>query len=432
MVSVSQPPFAVSARPPHRLRYPQWQTVVATLRAVLERGQVAEAVLQDALRAQPAMGSRDRRVVGDLLYGVLRDLRVLRAIGGTTQDDAMRLCALQALRSGMAEVAALQGFGVGDAEDCAARVAGFDAARLTPAERGNVPDAIYDAWLEQYGAEETEVLATALLHAAPVDLRVNRLKADPEQARAALAAAGIESEPTSLSPDGLRLRARVALQSTAVWRDGWIEPQDEGSQLLARLMDAQPQQRIADYCAGAGGKTLALAAAMRDQGELWALDIDAARLARLTPRLARAGVNCVRTRALPGSEPWLAKQTGRFDAVLVDAPCSGTGTWRRQPDARLRLPSLSRLAQTQGQILDAAAALLRPGGRLVYATCSLMADENDAVVEAFLSRTPAFSEQDAGQVLAAQGISVPGRRLRLLPHRHGTDGFFAAILRREG
>ena len=416
--------------PRHRLRRPQWQLAVATLDAVLHRGGVADASLQEAFRAHREMGSRDRALVGALVFDALRDLRRLQAIAGTAADDAPTLCALQALCAGLANVETLLQLGVEGASQCAQALERFDDTRLSAAQRGNLPDLIEAQWRAQYGDTETAALAQALRTPAPVDLRVNTLKADRATAAAALAQSGIQSVETPWSPTGLRLARRVALQSAPAFRDGWVEPQDEGSQLLARLLAASPGERIADYCAGAGGKTLALAAAMQDRGELWALDIDSARLARLAPRLQRAGVSCVQMRGL-AREGLPPAWPGGFDAILVDAPCSGTGTWRRQPDARLRLPDLTAITAVQREILATAAQGLRSGGRLVYGTCSLLAAENDAIVDDFLHSHPQFEEADAGIVLAAQGIKLPGRRLRLLPHRHATDGFFGALLVRR-
>ncbi len=415
----------------HRLRHPQWQLATRTLEAVLNGRQRADGVLQEAFRAQRAMGARDRRLVGELVYGVLRDLRRLQALAGEQAADIESLCLLHALHAELAELETLtQLVGaerVADAQRCSAE----RASGLTEAQRLNVPDDLFRAWGAQYGADEAAALAAALQQSAPVDLRVNALKADREKARVALTQSGIDSTPTPLAPQGLRLPGRVALQAAPAWREGWVEPQDEGSQLLAALVAAQPHERIADYCAGAGGKTLALAAAMQNQGELWALDVDERRLARMAPRLQRAGVSCVQAGVLGAVEHWLRERAASFDAVLVDAPCSGTGTWRRQPDARLWLPDFDSMTQLQLRVLYAAASLVRPGGRLVYATCSLMAQENDAIVDTFLDGSGLFHEGDAGAMLAAQGVQLPGSRLRLLPHRHGTDGFFAAILHRK-
>ncbi len=413
--------------PQPRLRWPQWRLAVDALSAVFA-GATADAWLQEAFRKHREMGGRDRARVGELVYGVLRDLRRLQAVAGTEADEVVAYAAVLALREGLADVPMLVRFGVDAAAALQQRLAAFDEHSLSAAQRCNLPDAVYQAYCAQYGEAEAQALGAALRGVAPVDLRVNVLRSDRDSACAALADAGIEAQATPLAPWGLRLHKRASLQATLPYREGWIEPQDEGSQLLAHLVSARAGMRVADYCAGAGGKTLALAAAMRDQGELWALDISVARLERLQPRLQRAGITCVQMHALPDASAWLAAEAGRFDAVLVDAPCSGSGTWRRQPELRLRTPDLTAMAQRQGEVLRAAARLVRPGGRLVYATCSLLREENDAVVDAFLAAAVDFQELDAGVELARQGIEVPGARLRLLPHRHGTDGFFAACL----
>jgi 16S rRNA (cytosine967-C5)-methyltransferase len=401
----------------------QWQLAVQVLEQVLREGRAADRLLQAAFKERRAMGGRDRARVTELVYGSLRDLRRLQRIAGTQAVDA--LCALHALDAELIDADGLQRLGLDDAQALLQRLASFDGGTLTPAERSNVPDSIFQAWCIALGDDETLRLAAALREQAPVDLRVNTLKATRAQVLAALSTANIAAEPTPYAPQGLSLSARAPLQTLPVWRDGWIEPQDEGSQLLALLVAAQPGERIADWCAGSGGKTLALAAAMQNRGELWAMDIDAKRLKRLQPRLQRAGVHCVRVRA-PGE----ALPDAGFDAVLVDAPCSATGTWRRQPEARLKPLDLPALVHAQSQILGEAALSVRPGGRLIYATCSLLPAENTQVVEHFLGEHPDFERVDAGAVLHAQGVDIAGRELQLYPHRHGTDGFFGACLRR--
>lgn len=412
-----------------RLYPPQWRLADEVLTSVVQQGRAADRMLQSAFREQRQMGGRDRTRVTDLVYGVLRDLRRLQCIAVTPSvRDAL---ALHALESGLADAARLQQLGVAGAPALAARLHDFDAAQLTEAERLNVPDAIHALWQVQLGAVQAQQLAEALRQQAPVDLRVNTLRCSRQQAQAALQEAGLESQPTPLAPLGLRLRKRAALQVLTVFRDGWIEPQDEGSQLLALLVAARPGEHVVDYCAGAGGKTLALAASMENRGELLALDSDARRLRELAPRLQRAGVSCVTARTLAEIEALPQERNADFDAVFVDAPCSGTGTWRRQPEARLKPLDLPALATTQKQILARAAALVRSGGRLVYATCSLLREENEAVVENFLAVHCDFELEDAGAVLRAAGVELPGLYLQLFPHRHGTDGFFGACLRRR-
>lgn len=424
------PGLSTTGNSPRRLYPAQWQLAVEVLTQVLGEGGAADRLLQHEFRQRRQMGGRDRAVVSDLVYGVLRDLRRLRRIAGDSVADC---CAVLALEGGQLDPSALLRLDVPHAEALAQRLADFDPASLTAAERCNVPDGIYALWCEALGEVHAEQLGLALRLQAPVDLRVNTLRATRAQAQAALREAGLDGEPLSLAPEGLRLHKRAALQNLAAYRDGWLEPQDQGSQLLALLVAARPGERVADYCAGAGGKTLALAARMQDRGELWAMDSDAMRLERLAPRLQRAGVSCVRTLCLDdmAAGDLLVANAGRFDAVLVDAPCSGSGTWRRQPEARLKALDLEALPQLQLQILTQAAKLVRSGGRLVYATCSLLAAENQAVVAGFLSAHPDFERADASAVLAASGVVLPGIELQLYPHLHDTDGFFGACLTRR-
>jgi 16S rRNA (cytosine967-C5)-methyltransferase len=300
--------------------------------------------------------------------------------------------------------------------------------------RLNVQEWLAPHLREAYGEAWGREIA-ALDTPPPVDLRVNRLKATREQARAALQREGIETEPMRWAADGLRLTKRLSVVGGAAFHDGLVEIQDEGSQLVAALVGARPGMQVADYCAGAGGKTLALAAGMENKGRVVALDVLESRLERSAQRLRRAGAHNVERRALgPDNRKWLKRQSGAFDRVLVDAPCTGTGTWRRNPDGRwtLRPQDLAELVPKQAAILDAAARLVKPGGALVYATCSVLPAENERQVEAFVARHPAFEVTPALEALphAAPEIAS-GRYLRLSPLRHGTDGFFAARLVRR-
>lgn len=422
------PDSAVTSAP--GLRRAQLLLARQALEAILAAQRPADAILQDLFRDNRQCGSRDRARISELVYGVLRDLRRLQAIAGL-QADAGALCALRLLDQGLADAATLEAWGLTASTALARRLAGFDPATLTPAQRDNLPQACHERLVAQYGEDATAALAQALRGQAQVDLRVNRLKATREAARQRLAQEGVKAEPTPRSPLGLRLSARAPLQNLASFREGWVEPQDEGSQLIALLVGARPGDTVVDYCAGAGGKTLALAAQMQDRGELLACDISAARLKKLRPRLQRAGVNSVSGLALP-DETALAKFAGRCDAVLVDAPCSATGTWRRNPELRLREPDFAALQALQLRILGDAARLPRAGGRLVYATCSLMAVENDEVVRAFLEQHPGYVREDAGEILRAAGADWQEPELRLLPQRHGTDGFYAVAFRRNG
>ena len=286
----------------------------------------------------------------------------------------------------------------------------LDHPSMPEAVRLEVPD-----WL---GSRIEPAELRALLEPASLDLRVNLLKANRDDARAALAAEGLEAVPTPLSPWGLRIEGRRQVTTGAAFREGLVEIQDEGSQLVAALVDARPGMRVVDLCAGAGGKTLALAMTMQNRGQLVACDVSAVRLDGAVRRLRRAGVHNVERHLLEPGDKWIKRRAASFDRVLVDAPCTGTGTWRRNPDARLRLTEadVAELLPKQAGVLDEAASLVRKGGRLVYATCSLLSEENEDQVSAFVSRHPGFTQVDV---------------LTLTPARHRTDGFFAAVLERS-
>jgi len=274
---------------------------------------------------------------------------------------------------------------------------------------------------------------------APLDLRVNVAKASREQVLARLAAAGVAAAPTPYSPVGIRVEGKPSLQRLGLADDGWIEVQDEGSQLLALLTGARRGEMVVDFCAGAGGKTLALGAQMRNTGRLYAFDVSGHRLAALKPRLARSGLSNVHPVQIAHERDERVKRlAGKIDRVLVDAPCSGLGTLRRNPDLKWRQSpqSVAELRARQETILAAAATLVKPGGRLVYATCSLLELENEGVANTFGQVQREFVAVAAAHALAEARIEradelVDGPWLRLLPHLHRTDGFFAAVWQRK-
>jgi 16S rRNA (cytosine967-C5)-methyltransferase len=341
----------------------------------------------------------------------------------------------------------------------------IDHPDMSDPVRFEMPDWLYPRLSAQYGAGLAAEMA-ALSEPAPLDLRANLLKGTRDEAQAALAAEGWEARPTPFSPWGLRIEGRRPVTTGPAFQSGLVEIQDEGSQLIAALTDARPGMRVVDWCAGAGGKTLALAAMMDNRGQIVACDVSASRLEGAVRRLRRAGVNNVERHLVVAGDKWAKRRAGAFDRVLVDAPCTGTGTWRRNPDARHRLTEqdLLELTRKQSSILDTARALVRVGGRLVYATCSLLQEENEGQVSEFLIRHPDFvlvplahawtlgtasreadelpqgdalsqgdtSRQDAlSQGDASPGHAMRGEMLSLTPARHGTDGFFAAVLERR-
>jgi 16S rRNA (cytosine967-C5)-methyltransferase len=307
-------------------------------------------------------------------------------------------------------------------------------------EHGDQPVSVrqnYPAWIEEplrlrFGGE-LEAEMQALAEPAPLDLRTNALKTTREAALHLLASEGLQVEPTPWSPLGIRVQGRPPLGTLAPFRDGLVEVQDEGSQLAALLVEPSPGMRVCDFCAGAGGKSLAMAAAMNNKGHIVACDVSAKRLEGATRRLRRAGIFNVESRALSSErDPWVKRQREKFDRVLVDAPCTGTGTWRRNPDAKWTLTpqDAAELEALQRRILDSAARLVKPGGRIVYATCSLLPQENEQQAEWFAMTHPDFTPVPVAQVWSRViGRAAPDGDLylRLSPARHNTDGFFAAV-----
>jgi 16S rRNA (cytosine967-C5)-methyltransferase len=299
-----------------------------------------------------------------------------------------------------------------------------------------IPDTMFPLLQKQFGNKfETEM--TALLRPAPLDLRVNPVKATTEKALQELENGGLRVKPCRYSPYGIRLSARVALPTLSAFKEGRVEVQDEGSQLVALLVDAKPGMRVVDFCAGAGGKTLAIAAMMANKGRVTALDVLGKRLLRAEERFRRAGLHNIEARALSSeSDPWIKRHKNTFDRVLVDAPCGGSGTWRRNPDARWKNlgPGLVELLPLQQRILTSAARLVKPGGRLIYATCSLLDVENSDQIAAFLAAHPDFTVLPYTEIWPTVSTTpLPGKGpfLRLTPAQHDTDGFFAAVMARK-
>jgi 16S rRNA (cytosine967-C5)-methyltransferase len=277
-------------------------------------------------------------------------------------------------------------------------------------------------------------MTRAWLQPAPLDIRINPLKADREAIREELAAAGIETTPTPHSPLGLRVAGRPAINRLPAFTRGDIEVQDEGSQLLGLLVQPKRNAMVVDFCAGAGGKTLLLGALMRNQGRVYAFDTSERRLANLKPRLARSGLSNIHPQLIAGeNDARIKRLAGKIDSVLIDAPCSGLGTLRRNPDLKWRQTpeSVAKLAATQRAILASASRLPKPGGRIVYATCSVLPEENEDVVREFLARHPDYRLVPASQLAEKLGWQIDaGDYLRLSPHRQGCDAFFAAVLER--
>ncbi|MBN9331071.1 MAG: SAM-dependent methyltransferase [Comamonas sp. SCN 67-35] len=410
------------------------------LRQVLTFEYPADAVVSRYFREHRHFGPRERATLAETTYTVLRrKLQFERLARSGSGPRERRLAIL-----GFAGVRGfLQGALSAQESDW------LDACNAVPPgdffepERHNLPEWLAERLKAQLGADFWP-LAESLLQGAPLDLRVNTLKAKRPQTQAELAQLAIKSEETPYSPWGLRVQGKPALTHLELFKNGSIEVQDEGSQLLALLLDAKRGEMVVDFCAGAGGKTLAIGATMRSTGRLYAFDTSAHRLDALKPRLARSGLSNVHPAAIAHERDERVKRlAGKIDRVLVDAPCSGLGTLRRNPDLKWRQSpeSVQELTAKQAAILASAARLVKPGGRLIYATCSLLAEENEAIADAFSAAQPDFTPLPAGELLAqlkvpqaaslASGGDDGQRHLRLWPHRHQTDGFFAAVWQRR-
>nr|WP_249681234.1 RsmB/NOP family class I SAM-dependent RNA methyltransferase [Roseococcus pinisoli] len=411
----------------------------------------ADAIGAEFFRNRRYIGGSDRRAVSDLAWGIVRQrLRLEWWIGQTGARLTPRLLALAFLilaekrkpgeaaklfDAGRYSAGPLDAGEMGVAERLVGKP--LMGKEMPDSPRLNLPGWALPGLAARFG-DRLEAEALAMEASAPLDLRVNILKGTREEAQRALRAEGLASETTPHSPWGLRMPGRTPITGTNAYKTGLIEVQDEGSQVIAALVGAAPGMRVADYCAGAAGKTLAMAATMNNQGRVTACDVSAPRLEGATKRLRRAGVHNAETHLLEPGDRWVKRRAGQFDRVLVDAPCTGTGTWRRNPDARSRTTAedLAELLQKQSEILVTSSHLVRPGGRLVYATCSLLPEEDDLQVEQFLGLHPEFRAVPLGAAWSAAGLPgappMEGPHLLLSPAAHGTDGFFCAVLERQG
>ena len=400
----------------------------------------ADRLANDYFRARRFIGSKDRTAVSALVYGVLRRRAQLEWWAARVREGSARVPFEANGRSwAIAHLAIVDGW---NADRIAHAFSGerYDPPPLKAHElaaagamagrsidhpdqpdwvRFNLPPWAAEKFAAKY-ADAARAEMAAMGGEAPLDLRANLLKTTREDARRALKEAGIDAAPTRLSPWGLRVAERANLMASAPYKAGLVEVQDEGSQMVALMVDAAPGMRVCDFCAGAGGKTLAIAATMANKGHIVACDTSTKRLEGATTRLRRAGAHNVERRALAGErDPWVKKHKASFDRVLVDAPCTGTGTWRRNPDARWTLAKteIAELAAKQARILESAARLVKPGGRLIYATCSILPEENEAQAEAFLAAHADFGRH--------------GEPLSLSPAKDGTDGFYVVAFERR-
>lgn len=419
---------------------------IEVLEAILNRYQPVAIALTDWGKAHRFAGSGDRNAIGGLVYDALRRRASLAwALG----EDSPRALAIGAAPSALGLSADAVIEACNGSEHAPPPLSDTERAGLTrdmgeapDAVRADIPEWLWPSFSAQFGGNAVAE-GEAMARRAPADLRVNTLKSTPEKVLKALLPFG--ASPCPVSPVGVRVPAPAGaqrtpnLQAEAAFQAGWFEIQDEGSQIAALLSGAGPRKQVLDLCAGAGGKTLALAALMQNTGQLYAYDADRYQLKPIFERIKRAGVRNVQV-LRAGDEAALEALGPRFDVVLADAPCTGTGTWRRRPDAKWRLKpeALTARQAEQRSVLARAASLVKPGGRLVYVTCSILPEENVEQVAAFLKTHGDFQAVPIGDAWAAAGLpgeappSADGRSdsLLLTPARHGTDGFFISVLTR--
>jgi len=403
---------------------------------VLKFDHPADAVVSRFFRDNRSMGPRERATLAETVYAVLRHKLLfdhLSPSGSGPKPRRMAILGFYGPRDFLKSALTEQEKSWLDQCDA------VDRSSLLDRHRHNLPEWLVEPLKQQLGGEFW-ALADSLNQPAPLDLRVNTVVGKREEVQRELKQAGLQAQPTPYSPWGLRLQGKPSVNKLPAFERGAIEVQDEGSQLLALLLDAKRGEMVVDFCAGAGGKTLAIGASMRNTGRLYAFDTSAHRLDALKPRLARSKLSNVHPAAIAHERDDRVKRlAGKIDRVIVDAPCSGLGTLRRNPDLKWRQSpqSVQEMTAKQAAILQSAARLLKPGGRLIYATCSMLPQENEDIAQAFSAEHAEFSAVPVSDVLtglkvtgAAQlcsGGEGGGQFLRLWPHRHGTDGFFAAI-----
>lgn len=409
--------------------------IVSALHRVLPAEHPADTVLSHFFRTHPKLGASDRHHIAETVFATLRRLSYLRAlIAPYDTPRAFAIAALIKLRG--VPIRAIEHDLGRDEKEWVVTLKGSHP-ELTLSEQAELPPWAVTS-LQGSGMSDEAILALGrgMQRPAPLDLRVNTIKAKREDVLAQLEREGIAAEATPYSPFGIRLKDKIALNKHSLFAGGKVEVQDEGSQLLGLLLAPKRGEMVTDFCAGAGGKTLLLGAMMQSSGRLYAFDVAEGRLSKMKPRLARSGLSNVHPQRIEHErDSRISRLVNKMDRVLVDAPCSGLGTLRRNPDLKLRqnAESVAELNTLQRNILQSASRLVRVGGRLVYATCSILPAENQEIVRAFLADNPQFSLLPANELLAAQRVelTMPDEYLNLTAHQHGTDGFFAAALVRH-
>jgi 16S rRNA (cytosine967-C5)-methyltransferase len=397
---------------------------------VLNNPGPADAKLGRFFRDNRELGVKDRAFVAESVYGVLRRKSWLAHVADG--EDPRKLLLAWLLRAQGMSLRELDAVLNKQQKEWAQQIKAKSTENVSPAMQADMPDWLWQSLAAQYGETEALAIARSLQQPAPLDLRVNILKATREEVAQRFESERAQVALTPYSPFGLRMPERLNISRHLLFTEGRIEVQDEGSQLLALLVAPRRGEMVADFCAGAGGKSLAIGALMRNTGRIYAFDVSEKRLQNLGARLKRSGLSNLHSQLISSeNDSRLKRLQGKFDRVLVDAPCSGLGTLRRNPDLKWRQTpqDIAELSAKQRTILDRAARLVKTGGKLVYATCSLLKEENEQIVETFLSDHPEFRLANAAGILAQQQIPLDtGDYLKLLPHLHQTDGFFAAVL----
>jgi 16S rRNA (cytosine967-C5)-methyltransferase len=409
---------------------------------LLDFNSPADAKLSDFFRNNRDLGTKDRAFVAESVYGVLRRLRYLSAVTANEEndpDDARKLILAWLLRVQGKSIREMESVLNEQQTEWAHTIKAKSTENLPLTVQADVRDWLWDKLVAQYGETEALTICRSMHEQASLDLRVNTIKGNREDTLKRMLAENTSNENTieitPHSPIGIRMPGRMNISKHVLFTEGKIEVQDEGSQLLSYLVAPKRGQMVADFCAGAGGKTLAIGALMKNTGRLYAFDVSEKRLMKLGKGLKRSGLSNLHAQVISSeTDPKLKRLNGKFDRVLVDAPCSGFGTLRRNPDLKWRFEEkdITELNLKQAAILARAAKLTKAGGRLIYATCSLLRDENENIAEAFLSVHPEFALVPASEILSQQQIKLDtGKYLKLLPHLHGTDGFFAAVFERK-
>ncbi len=405
---------------------------ILALRSILPLEHPADTTLRYFFQQQ-RIGSNERAFVAEAVFGTLRHRLLLEhACGEKATPRRMALAYL--VRFGGYNLREIEPVLKREEKEWLATVKGVQLETLPLYVQAEFPEWLVEKMRSSYSDEDILTLGQSMQQTAPLDIRVNTLLAKRDEVMENLLGQNIAATLTPYSPVGIRLKEKIALNRDALFTEGKVEVQDEGSQLLGLLVAAKRTDMVVDFCAGAGGKTLMLSAAMNSQGRLYALDVSEKRLANLKPRLKRSGASNIQPMLISHENDLKVKRlAGKIDRVLVDAPCSGLGTLRRNPDLKFRHSpqSLEELKLKQAAILASASRLLKKGGRLVYATCSILPEENQDIVQAFLATHPDFVLRPAGEVLQQQKVALEmGDYLELRPHLHNTDGFFAAVMER--